>query len=223
VTSESGRWIWWILVAVNNRGRALISARAAYVAGYTDRRVLADNRFGTSHAVPISFEEFKGFASKVWGSEHRTEPLYVSRTRDLPTRVQDGELRDAAAAARWATPPADAWGMPRTGALAGTTGPVAYIDVHDEGLLRLVALHEIAHLFCDTLDATAGHDMRWAAAYEGLVGSHLGVPLAVLWRLEFDWWNAKAVEKIADDPDWLAGMVEGPELPSSLPLSGIHP
>jgi hypothetical protein len=61
-----------------------------------------------------------------------------------------------------------------------------------------------------------GHDTRWAAVYERLIGRHLGVPVAVLWRVEFDWWNDKAVQKIADDPDWLAGMVDPTELPSSL-------
>jgi hypothetical protein len=208
---------------MNDRERALISARAAYVAAYTDRRVWADSTFGTSHAAPISFEEFKNFAARVWRSAHRTEPLYVSRIKGLPTWVQDGELRDVAAAARWAIPPADALGRPRTGALAGTTGPVAYIDVHDEGLLLLVALHEIAHLLCDSLDTTTGHDTGWAAAYEELIGRHLGVPVAALWRVEFDWWTDKAAEKIADDPDWLAGMVDRTEVPPSPRLDRRRP
>jgi len=49
-----------------------------------------------------------------------------------------------------------------------------------------------------------GHGDRWAETFERLIRTYLGDLLGSLWRVEFDWWNGKAAEKIAANPLWLA-------------------
>jgi hypothetical protein len=186
------------------RDAALTSKRAAYVAATADRRVLQDDRFGSDHSSALSLHEYRWFCKSVWMSEGRTEPLYVTRVEDLPISVQQREFEGAAAAARWAIPQADMVGVPRTGELAGTEGPVAYVDVKIEGLRRLFGLHEIAHLLVDSLDVAKGHGEEWAEAYMHLLSRHLCAGLSALWKVEFRWWSEKAEEKIAADPGWLA-------------------
>jgi hypothetical protein len=122
----------------------------------------------------------------------------------LQKAVQEREFEGAATAARWASPQADLLGLPREGELAGTTGPVPYIDVKDEGLFRLFALHEVAHLLIDTVDTHRGHGREWAEAYSRLIEHHLGPELSALWQAEFTWWWGKARTRIAADPNWLA-------------------
>ena len=139
----------------------------------------------------------------VWANEGRSEPLYVTRVEGLPMAVQRREFDGAAAAARWAIPQADTVGVPRSGELAGTTGPVPYLDVKDEGLFRLFALHEVAHLLVDSLEVLLGHGPEWAEAYSQLIERHLGAELSALWRAQFLWWTAKASARIAADPNWL--------------------
>jgi putative metallohydrolase (TIGR04338 family) len=182
----------------------LASKRTAHVAARADREVLRDQQFGSRHSERVDFDDFRTFAKSVWAAEGRTEPLYVSRVEDLPAAVQEREFEGAAAAARWEIPAADRMGMPRTGELADTTGPVAYIDVKDEGLNQLFALHELGHLLVDSMDSALGHGPEWAQTYSQLIERHLGPELSALWRAQFQWWSEKAAEKIANDPNWLA-------------------
>ncbi len=182
----------------------LASKRAAYVAAWTDGRVLADETHGSYHSACVTFFEFRAFAKSVWVAEGRAEILYVKSVEELPPAVQEREFEGAAAAARWAMPSADRIGIARTGELAGTTGAVPYLDVKDEGLQRLVALHELAHLSVDTLESALGHGREWADTYSELIQRHLGQDISLLWQAQFRWWWAKAKEKIAADPEWLA-------------------
>jgi hypothetical protein len=184
---------------------SLASKRAAYIAAWADREILRAEQFGLRHSEQLVFDDFRTFAKSVWAAEGRTEPLYVSRVEGLPAWLQRREFESAAAAARWETPDADRIGAQRTGELAGTTGPVAYIDVKDEGLNRLVALHEMGHLLIDSMDSAFGHGQEWAQAYGQLIERHLGIEVSVAWQFQFQWWSEKAVEKIANDPNWLAG------------------
>lgn len=182
----------------------LASERAAVVAAWTDRRVLQDARYGESHRAPVSFLEFRAFAKAVWAGEGRDELLYVTRVESLQKAIQAREFDGAAAAARWAIPSADFLDMPRTGELAGTTGAVPYVDVKDEGLFRLFALHEVAHLLVDSVEVHLGDGCEWAEAHSQLIARHLSPDLSALWRAEFTWWWEKARAKIAANPNWLA-------------------
>jgi hypothetical protein len=185
-----------------DRETLLLHARQAFIAAHTDRRVL-DSEFLDSHehADPLTFACFKEFAHSVWRAEAQSQPLYVSQIEALPSRV-DELLSDAAAAARWFSPPTFA----RSGELAGTTGPVAYIDVRADGLTRLVVLHETAHLLADAA-GPVGHCQTWAETYVALIRRHLGEGAATVWQFEFEWWRKKAEEKIAANSDWLAEML----------------
>jgi hypothetical protein len=80
----------------------------------------------------LSFEEFSSFAHSVWSDLDRRGPLLVTGIEMLSATVQLHEFRHVDASARWAFPPADSLGVPRTGSLAGTSGPVAYLDVRRE-------------------------------------------------------------------------------------------
>lgn len=178
---------------------ALASKRAAYVAATADHAVRDDTAYGSYHSETLSFEAFEAFAHSVWTTEHRQEPLQVTRVEDLPLTVQERFFEVAGAAARWVPPP-----EPRPRAFVGTSGSVAFLDVKDEALVRLIALHEIAHLFVDTEDAALGHVREWAVAYSQLIERHLSPELSALWQAHFRWWWQKANEHIARDPNWLA-------------------
>jgi hypothetical protein len=187
------------LAHVDVSSSVLASKRAAYVAATTDHEVRDDTAYGSCHSEPLSFEAFEAFAHSVWRIEERQEPLQVTRVEDLSPSVQERFFEDAGAAARWVTPP-----EPRPPAFVGTSGPVAFLDVKDEALVRLIALHEIAHLLVDTEDAALGHERAWAEAYSQLIERHLSPELGALWRVHFQWWWQKANEHIARDPNWLA-------------------
>lgn len=197
----------------SERAQRLASARSAYVAAYTDHRLLnqeaiGSKELGSALSNRLTFEEFRSFAGEVWADECAPSPLVVTKVESLPERIQISEFKGAAATARWGFPFVDRIGVQRKDELAGTTGPVAYIDVRDEGLSLLVALHEIAHLLCDSVDAHAGHEERWAETYRRLISKHLGETWARVWEVEFEWWIEKSAAKIAADPDWLANMID---------------
>jgi hypothetical protein len=172
--------------------RALASKRGAYIAAHADRRIRENIEYGSAHADELSLEGFDEFVAHVWQREGRTEPLIVTPVESLPAETRE-RLEDAAAHAKWSLPPP--W-FPQV--------MTAYIDVAIEGRNRLTALHEIAHLLCDTAHQAAGHGDLWAGTLERLITTYLGVVLGTLWRVEFDWWTGKAAEKIAKNPLWLA-------------------
>ncbi|MFN2525839.1 MAG: hypothetical protein ABR505_06190 [Actinomycetota bacterium] len=121
--------------------------------------------------------------------------------------MRSREFSECAAAARWAIPAADQMGVPRTGVLSGTSREVAYVDVVEEGLNRLVALHELAHLSVDTADVFQGHGSQWADSYTRLIEGCFCTCLAGFWDFEFNWWHRKAKEKIAQNPAWLRHLI----------------
>jgi hypothetical protein len=173
------------------------------VAATADRCTLADAGLGPAHSAALTITAFEQFAQAVWLELNTLGPLLVTRVEDLPQHVQDHLFLDSAAAARWEIPGADRLGIPRVGPLSGTTGPVAYIDVKDEGLNRLVALHEIAHLKVDTMAEAKAHRAEWATVYGTLLEQHLGRRTSAVWSVYFEWWTEKAGEKIQRDPNWL--------------------
>lgn len=158
----------------------LASARAAYIARTADTSVLEVEHLGTAHTATISFEDFEAFCRTVWRDEGRSEPLLITQIEELATGVQAQHFQDAAATARWANPIADTMGVPRAGALAGTSGPVAYVDVRAEGLVRLTALHEMAHLVADSPAVAVGHGNLWVREYTRLIRQHLGESVAIV-------------------------------------------
>jgi hypothetical protein len=113
------------------------------------------------------------------------------------------EFKNAAAAARWFNVPD--W-------FDGTDfcGPrlVAYIDVKEEGLRRMVALHEIAHLLVDSETVSHGHGQQWVVTYRNLIEKYISSLVHAMWELAFEEESRKSAEKIADDPMWLALMIE---------------
>ena len=155
----------------------------------------------------MDITDFRDFAAGIWSDLGRVAPLYISPIEELPSWTRSGELSECAAAARWAIPAADQIGVPRTGVLHGTSGEVAYIDVAEEGLNRLVALHELAHLSVDTADVLQGHGSQWADAYTRLIEGCFGTCLAELWDFEFCWWHRKVKEKIDQNPAWLGHLL----------------
>lgn len=109
---------------------------------------------------------------------------------------------DAAAANRWSTVPAwfgdTGFGGPRL---------VAFIDVKVEGLRRLIALHEVAHLLVDSETMVYGHGPQWVAAYRDLIQTYLPPVVYAIWDLVFRGMSSKAEERVAADPLWLAHLV----------------
>jgi hypothetical protein len=179
------------------------SWREAYVAAAADHRI-------RSHAVNVSgtaveslpFSEFDEFCHRVWAKLGHSQPLHVSKVDSLPSAAR-AVLAETDASARWAYPPTDSLGMPRAGSLAGTEGIVGYVDVQATGQVRMVALHEIAHLTRDEAKAPCGHDLAWAEIYCALQDRFLDQATALTWAFEWTWWLSKALEHLDRDPDWL--------------------
>jgi hypothetical protein len=189
------------------------SWRAAYVAAFADRRMRnREVEVGDLAVESLPFFTFDGYCQAVWSELQQSAPLYVSEVRSLPSVAQD-LLADADASARWAYPPADALGMPRTGSLAGTEGIVGYVDVQQPRQVRLVALREIAHLLRDEGVGPHGHDLSWAEIYYALQQRFLDDATAATWACEWTWWLSKALEHLDGDSDWLTG---GPERASGV-------
>lgn len=194
----------------NDREKLLTSARLALVAKHADKRVTDQLAAMLPEcAEPLSLENFSSFARHAWRRASHAEPLLITAIETLPQAVQQiSEFTDADATARWAYPAVDSLGLPRQGELAGTSGPVAYIDVRMRSKpTRLVALHELAHLQVDSVNKTLGHGPAWANAYTELIEAALGPVVRALWSSEFDWWTEKAAEKVAADPNWLTELL----------------
>lgn len=179
------------------------SWRSAFIAGTADHRMRSGEVKVSGSAVDhLPFPEFADFCHKVWESIGNPRPLFVSEVSSLPSQARD-LLADADASARWAYPAADSLGLRRSGALAGTQGAVGYVDVQTAGQVRMVALHEIAHLLRDEAEGPRGHDLRWAETYCALLNHFLDSATALVWAFEWTWWLAKALEHLELDPDWL--------------------
>lgn len=181
------------------------SWRETYVAATADHRIRRGEAViaAPEYAVEmLPFSAFAEYSHRVWSVLGHVQPLYVSEVSSLSSAAASF-LADTDASARWDTPPADAMGVQRTGGLAGTTGIVAYLDVQAAGQVRMVALHEIAHLLCDENDGPQGHDVGWAETYTALLQRFLDDVTAAAWAFEWTWWLNKAVEHIRGDPDWL--------------------
>lgn len=184
---------------VNDRRRRRVW-REAYVAGHVDHRMRTREVEVPDRAVEsLDFSEFDQWCHEVWTGLGHPQPLYVSPAAALPAWAR-AEMGDADASARWAEPPS---GVRRTGSLAGTTGPVGYIDVETSGQLRMVGLHEIAHLIRDEVTGPCGHDLGWADVYVALLLRFLDQQLALDWVFEWTWWLDKSRDKLADNVDWL--------------------
>lgn len=191
----------------DDRQDDLSRVRLAFIAAGADHRMREDLTVGDAHTEALGFAGFEMFAHDVWRADGPADPLWVTQIEDLSASIQSLYFADSAAAARWAIPGADRLGVPREGALAGTTGPVGYIDVKHEGLCRLVALHEIAHLLCDTIDTTMGHGEEWSIAYRRLIATHLGEAYLERWQHALERSAYNALRQIEADPDWLAELI----------------
>jgi hypothetical protein len=160
---------------------------------------------GTGHSTPLSFEDFELFARGVWQTEGRAEPLIVSAADELPSMAQD-ELSDMAATGRWESLPEFS---PKTHG-SPVLRPTAFIDVKVEGLCRLFALHEIAHLLCDTEDVWQDHAAYWMSTYRDLIDRYLGICYGAAWHQLLEWWSEKWRQYVADDPEWLVDVLRDP-------------
>lgn len=156
---------------------------------------------GTEQSEPLAIGEFKSFAESVWSAERRVEHLMISEVDRLPAHVQN-RFADSAAAARWFTVPNWFDGNDFLGPRL-----VAYIDVKAEGLRRLVALHEIAHLLVDSETARCGHGPQWIEAYRGLMQKYLPPGVQAIWDRTFRETSGKVAERVAADPLWLAHLL----------------
>jgi hypothetical protein len=181
---------------------ALARVRTSFLAAAADHRVMQINQFGADHSVPLTISEFRSFAESVWSAEGRTEHLMISEVEQLRTALQI-ELEDSAAAARWYT-------IPEWFDGGDSRGPrlVAYIDVKAEGLRRLVALHEIAHLLVDSETTVYGHGPRWVVTYRGLIKKHLPPTVHAMWELAFEEESKAVAKRIVAEPLWLAHLVQ---------------
>ena len=179
------------------------SWREAYVAATADHRMRNREVDVPDSAVEgLTFSAFNEFCHRVWTELGQTQPLYLSKVGSLPSTAR-ALLADADASARWAHPSADSLGVPRTGSLAGTEGIVGYVDVQATGQIRIVALHEIAHLIRDEARGPCGHDLAWAEIYCALQYRFLDHTTALTWAFEWTWWLSKALDHLARDVDWL--------------------
>ena len=179
------------------------SWREAYVAATADHRMRNREVDASDAAVEsLPFSRFNGFCHRVWAELGNSQPLYVSKVDSLPSAAR-ALLADTDASARWAYPPADSLGLPRTGSLAGTDGIVGYVDVQATGQVRMVALHEIAHLIRDEAKGPCGHDLEWAEIYSALQYRFLDQATALTWAFEWTWWLSKALDHLNRDVDWL--------------------
>lgn len=176
--------------------------REAFIARTAHDRVLADARFGTLHADEMTFVDLDEFLQTVWAAEGRAEKLMVTRVDESPPSIQVDHFGNAAASAQWFTVPDWHDGVRSTDQRRLMT----YIDAWDRGLNRLTAIHELAHLLCDTESNHIGHTAVWSERVYELLGRHVSRGMAVLWPVEFDWWTEKAAEKIAADLLWLADL-----------------
>ena len=185
-------------------GSDLTSLQAALVARWATDRLREAAELTSSQTESLSFAEFDRFAHEVWvAHQHFDQPLVVTAVEQLEADRRDvSELVDSEAAARWALPLADKMGLPRQGDLVHTTGPVAYIDVRTAGLDRMTALHELAHLLCDTADTHAGHGEIWALTYADLIAGSFGAEAARAWLDSWLLLTVRALRRSAEDPDW---------------------
>ncbi len=153
------------------RARGILAARV-------DWALISESPLvGTPSTQLIDFDEFSRFAKSAWGQLGRSEPLQVTLVETLRPSLQQTEFDGVAGTARWMLPPA--WAAARfTGDLAGWTGAVPYIDVKLDGLFKVVALHEIAHLLVDTHEVLHGHGICWLDAFDGALRKVLGEAVA---------------------------------------------
>jgi hypothetical protein len=184
--------------------QALTIKREAYIAGYAHHETLQDHTFGTAHADELTFDEFKDFNEAVWLAEGRQETLMVSKVDGMRPVIQAEHFDGAAAAARWFTVPNWHDGVRFT----GQRRLVAYVDAWDKGLSRLLALHELAHLFCDSEFQRAGHVEEWSETFGRLIRDHVSPHISILWFVQFRWWTEKAAEEIGENPLWLADGID---------------
>lgn len=161
--------------------------RLALAASAADFRLI-DELCDAPTGEPIDICEFRAFARGVWRAEDRCEPLVVTPadSEGLRHRLIPPALRDRGAWALWCYP----FGGfdcvpdtgPRFGELEGTSGPVAYLDVTAEGLRRLIALHELAHLIVDEVNVHLGHGQEWLGVHKRLIANYLGRTTAARWQ-----------------------------------------
>jgi hypothetical protein len=220
---------------VNDRGRRQESARAAIiakkaqdlVANGCSEPVNEQLREAAAAMIPgsdlaevearrlqlnalMSIDEARKFVREVWSRERPDAlPIQVFRMEDFDATTRAAIYNpDAAAEARWARPSADQYGLERSGELAGTVGPVPYIDLSDEALNELSLLHEISHLLVDTETTLQGHSAIWCAEFERVLAAHVDPFTAAEWGAMLGWARQWAQRKIDADPDWPLSMLD---------------
>ncbi|MCI3276976.1 hypothetical protein [Streptomyces cylindrosporus] len=182
------------------REQALATVREAFTAAGADHHVMGLDP-GAEQSEPLAIGEFRSFAESIWSAERRVEYLMISEVHRLPAHVQNW-FADSAAAARWFTVPNWFDGNDLIGPRL-----VAYIDVKAEGLRRLVALHEIAHLLVDSETVRCGHGSRWIEAYRSLMRKYLPPGVQAIWDRTFAETSNEVAERVAADPLWLAHLL----------------
>lgn len=153
---------------------------------------------------PLTFDSARQYAREVWEIERpKTAAIQVSRQEDYSEEFRRANFSsDTAAEARWAIPYGEALGLPRTGELSGTHGPVPYIDLTEEALQQSTILHELAHLLVDTETSHEGHNEFWASTFGGLIERHVHRLTSLYWQICWEIEKLTVEKRIARDPGW---------------------
>lgn len=153
---------------------------------------------------PLTFDRARQYAREVWEIERPdAAAIQVSRQEDYPEEFRRANFSsDAAAEARWAIPYVETLGLPRTGELSGTHGPVPYIDLTEEALQQSTILHELAHLLVDTEASHEGHNELWASTFCGLIERHVHKLTSLCWQICWEMEKLTVEKRIARDPGW---------------------
>lgn len=147
---------------------------------------------------PLTLAEFEAFCQQVWSTGPRASARLIVRSAEGLAEEARARMGEGVAIGRWER---QVTGLsdPSSSGFA----PIAVIEVYREGLRRLVGLHEIAHLLCDTEDRSWGHGSRWVETYNELQYDHFGASFAANWAIRWGWRLNMWSQRCVDDQGYL--------------------
>ena len=151
----------------------LVPPKPGIIVGIATERLIASGSTPESAYEQLCVPEWRAFCHAVWHAEMPGTCKLITRHLTSSAGGRSGP------------------GVPKAGSLevpgsatARLAGARAIIEVDDEGLTQLWALHEIAHLLVDD-DIPAGHRPRYIQKFVDLMGTWISPQVATDWYTEW--------------------------------------
>jgi hypothetical protein len=171
---------WQLPPELDETAMGLPVPKPGLVMGIATERLSRKTWFPRDASQPLSVPDWHSFCDMVWQAEAPWPCRLITRhkpaiTMDVPS---DSEIAYCGKA-EW-----------------GPEGPI--IEVDDDGLTRLTALHEIAHLLVDADRDWPGHRPPFARSFVGLLARWISLEAAADWWVEW----TQALSWALDHPGW---------------------